>query len=42
MALTVRLGRIMFPIWPGELTAGLGGLLNLRGRFALASAVSIF
>ncbi len=43
MALTVRLGRIMFPYLAlVSLTAGLGGLLNLRGRFALASAVSIF
>lgn len=43
MALAVRLGRIMFPYLAlVSLTAGLGGLLNLRGRFALASAVSIF
>ncbi len=43
MALPVRLGRIMFPYLAlVSLTAGLGGLLNLRGRFALASAVSIF
>jgi putative peptidoglycan lipid II flippase len=43
MALTVRLGRIMFPYLAlVSLTAGFGGLLNLRGRFALASAVSIF
>ncbi len=43
MALTVRLGRIMFPYLAlVSLTAGFGGLLNLRGRFALASSVSIF
>ena len=43
MALAVRLGRIMFPYLAlVSLTAGLGGLLNLKGRFALASAVSIF
>ncbi len=43
MVLTVRLGRIMFPYLAlASLTAGLGGLLNLRGRFAVAAAVSIF
>ncbi|MBL0311815.1 MAG: murein biosynthesis integral membrane protein MurJ [Holophagaceae bacterium] len=43
MALTVRLGRIMFPYLAlVSLTAGFGGLLNLRGRFALASSVSVF
>ena len=43
MALTVRLGRIMFPYLAlVSLTAGLGGLLNMRGRFGLASSVSIF
>jgi putative peptidoglycan lipid II flippase len=43
MALTVRLGRIMFPyLVLVSLTAGFAGLLNLRHKFALASAVSIF
>jgi putative peptidoglycan lipid II flippase len=42
-ALTARLARIMFPYLAlVSLTAGFAGLLNLRGRFALASAVSIF
>lgn len=41
--LTARLARIMFPYLAlVSLTAGLAGVLNLRGRFALASAVSIF
>ncbi|HJW09676.1 MAG TPA: murein biosynthesis integral membrane protein MurJ [Holophagaceae bacterium] len=43
LALTVRLGRIMFPyLVLVSLTAGFAGLLNLRHKFALASAVSIF
>jgi putative peptidoglycan lipid II flippase len=43
LAMTVRLGRIMFPyLVLVSLTAGFGGLLNLRHKFALASAVSIF
>jgi len=42
-ALTARLARIMFPyLVLVSLTAGFAGLLNLRGKFALASAVSIF
>ncbi|WP_243287594.1 murein biosynthesis integral membrane protein MurJ [Geothrix terrae] len=41
--LTTRLGRIMFPYLAlVSLTAGFGGLLNLRHRFALAASVSIF
>lgn len=41
--LTARLARIMFPYLAlVSLTAGLAGVLNLKGRFALASAVSIF
>lgn len=41
--LTTRLGRIMFPYLAlVSLTAGFAGLLNLRHRFALAAAVSIF
>ncbi|HJU84097.1 MAG TPA: murein biosynthesis integral membrane protein MurJ [Holophagaceae bacterium] len=43
LALTIRLGRIMFPyLVLVSLTAGFAGLLNLRHKFALASAVSIF
>ncbi len=43
LALTVRLGRIMFPyLVLVSLTAGFAGLLNLRHKFGLASAVSIF
>ena len=43
MALTVKLGRIMFPyLVLVSLTAGFAGLLNLRHKFALAASVSIF
>lgn len=42
-ALTARLARVMFPYLAlVSLTAGFAGVLNLKGRFALASAVSIF
>jgi putative peptidoglycan lipid II flippase len=41
--LTARLARVMFPYLAlVSLTAGFAGVLNLKGRFALASAVSIF
>ncbi len=41
--LTARLARLMFPYLAlVSLTAGFAGVLNLKGRFALASAVSIF
>ena len=43
MALTVRLGRLMFPyLVLVSLTAGFAGMLNLRHRFGLAASVSIF
>ena len=43
MALTVKLGRIMFPyLVLVSLTAGFAGLLNLRHKFGLAASVSIF
>lgn len=43
MALTVKLGRLMFPYLAlVSLTAGFAGLLNLRHKFALAAAVSVF
>ncbi|MBS1767908.1 MAG: murein biosynthesis integral membrane protein MurJ [Acidobacteria bacterium] len=43
MALTVKLGRIMFPyLVLVSLTAGFAGLLNLRHRFGLAASVGIF
>ena len=43
MVLTVRLARIMFPyLVLVSLTAGFAGLLNLRHKFGLAAAVSIF
>lgn len=43
MALTVRLGRIMFPyLVLVSLTAGFAGVLNLRHRFGLPASVSIF
>lgn len=41
--LTARLARLMFPYLAlVSLTAGFAGVLNLRGRFALAASVSIF
>lgn len=43
MALTVKLGRLMFPyLVLVSLTAGFAGLLNLRHKFGLAASVSIF
>jgi putative peptidoglycan lipid II flippase len=43
MALTVELGRLMFPyLVLVSLTAGFAGMLNLRHRFGLAASVSIF
>lgn len=43
MALTVKLGRLMFPyLVLVSLTAGFAGMLNLRHRFGLAASVSIF
>jgi putative peptidoglycan lipid II flippase len=43
MALTVKLGRIMFPyLVLVSLTAGFAGLLNLRHRFGLAASVGVF
>ncbi len=43
MALTMRLGRVMFPyLVLVSVTAGLAALLNLRDRFALAASVSTF
>ena len=43
MALTVRLGRLMFPyLVLVSLTAGFAGMLNLRHHFGLAASVSIF
>lgn len=43
MALTVKLGRLMFPyLLLVSLTAGFAGMLNLRHKFGLAASVSIF
>ena len=43
LALTIRLGRIMFPyLVLVSLTAGFAGLMNLRHKFGLAASVGIF